>query len=177
MSATVEFDFVGGAGTIGAGTSAESNMKFSRVDDLSSSTTPVPIPTSANHTAYSFWKPCNFKVTGGTGGNLSNFTIKYDSGPTTGFYLYFKGVAQASYSQSTSGNQIAEGVTTNGEVPTGYTLMTGTAQQWYAGPVDGSTNGLKGDSVYLLLGVGNNYAGGGGSAKAIPNLSAAYDES
>lgn len=117
-----------------------------------------------------------FKVTGAFASNLSNFTIKRTSGSEpTGIYEYFKGVAQASYVQAATGNQVADGGT-NGAVPATYTAMTTSAQQWYAGPVSANSTGLKGDMVYLLLGVGYDYVGGGNSNLSLTGLTAAYDE-
>lgn len=153
-AAVVEFDFVGGAGTIGTGVSAEGGFKFSRIDDLSG-TTPIPIPTSAG-TNYSFYKPMALKVTtiSSPVTTINNFTIRITSGSNpAGITMFFKGVAQGSYAQAAVGTQVAPNGTTNDATPATYTLMTNSAQQWDATGASSGTTGLKGLMVYLLLGV------------------------
>lgn len=177
-AAVVEFDFVGGAGTIGTGVSAESGFKFSRIDDLATSTSPIPIPTAAG-TNYSYYKPMCFKVTTGSSPTttINNFTIRITSGSNpAGITMFFKAVAQGSYAQAASGNKPTDNATTNDATPAGYTLMTNSAQQWDPTGAASNTTGLKGQMVYLLLGVSYLYLGGGNSNVTLQGLTAAYDE-
>lgn len=177
-AAVVEFDFVGGGGSIGTGVSAEGGFKFSRYDDLSTGTAPIPIPTSAG-TNYSFYKPMALKVTtiSSPVTTINNFTIRITSGSNpAGITMFFKAVAQGSYAQAAVGTQVAPNATTNDATPATYTLMTTAAQQWDPTGASSGTTGLKGMMVYLLLGVGYDYVGGGNSGLTLQGLTAAYDE-
>lgn len=147
-------------------------FRFNRADSLTD-TTPIPVPQDADTTAYSWIKNTYLYVTTADGTSLSNRRVHAASTPTTGLYLYFKG--DAAYAQAASGNMPADGGS-NGAVPSGYTAMTTSPQSYSAGGSAAANTSRNGDLCVLLLGVGNNYAGGGGSA-ALPNVVYTYDES
>lgn len=172
-AATVEFDYFGGNASEPAGVSAESGWRFTLADAQNSTTAPVAIPGSTGQN-FSWYFLFAFKVTG-AGGTLSNFCIKLNSALTTGIRVYFK--ALAAYAQPTGANKPADDGASNSTAPSGYTAMTTSAQQWYAGPVSAGTTGRKGDFCQMCAGVGYDYVGGGNGNLAIPNMTAYYDES
>ncbi len=152
---------------------AESGLKFNK-EDTQSGTTPVPIPT-ATGTNYSWYKMCHLNVdTAGTT-NITNRKVYMGSSPTTGLYLFFKD-GGATYTQATDGNRPADVGTGPGTLPAGYTAMTTSALGWDATQVATSSTGRNGNYVTLLFGVSDNYAGGAGSAIALPDLKFQYDE-
>lgn len=136
------------------------SLLFNQADDNSTTTNPIVVP-SATGTNFS-WNKCvalNVNTAGTT--NITAIGWQLAQTLTTGFYLFFKD-AGASYVQSTSGNQPAATVT-NGGAPTGFTAMSATVQNSWTGSVATSTTGVKGDYTQLAFGVGNNYAGAGGT--------------
>lgn len=152
---------------------AEGGVTFNLADSITS-TTPVSVPTSTG-TNFSWIKNLVLAVTGTGTTNITNRTIAMGSSPTTGLKLHFKDVAVASYVQSASGNRpSASG--SNGATPAGYTVMTTSAQQYDNTSVATSGTGANGDLAVCVLGVGNDYVGGAGSAIALPNILLAYDE-
>ncbi len=171
MAATIEFDYFGASATEPAGVSAEAGWKMNR-EDTQSGTTPIPIPTALGQN-FSWYKQFALKVTV-AGGSLSNFTIKMNSAPTAGCREWWK--SAATYVQASGANKPADDATANGNAPTGYTAVSQTAQQWYAGPISGGTTGRKGDFLLIALGIGYDYTGGGNSNLALPNMTATYDE-
>lgn len=175
MAATVYFYYYGPGGTAGTGSSAEAGWKFNR-EDTQSGTTPIPIPTATGQN-FSWHKNFGFRVDTGFASNISNFTIKaaqtYNTNAAlnlTGLRLWFK--SNSSYVQSA----VVGATAGNGDTPSGYTAVTTSPQQWYAGPISASTTGQKGDFLVLALGVGYDYVQGGASNFALPNMTAAYDE-
>lgn len=173
MAATLEFDYYGASSTEPTGANAESGFKFAREDTQSGSATNIPIPTATGQN-FSWYKLFALKVTA-IGGTLTNFTAKLNTAPTTGFRLWFKSLA--SYTQPTGANKPVDDGTANGAAPSGYTALSTSIQQWYAGPISGGTTGRKGDFLALVLGVGFDYAGSGGINAGLPNITISYDES
>jgi hypothetical protein len=163
-----------GTGASVSWANAEGGVTFNLADSITSTTTPIAVPT-ATGTNFSWLK--NFAiavtVTGTTA--MTNRTIKMGSSPSTGLALFFKDVAQASYAQAASGNRpTASG--SNGATPSGYTAMTTSTQQWDNTSHATSGSGPNGDMVVCVLGVDFTYVGGAGTAIALPNIVVSYDE-
>jgi hypothetical protein len=153
--------------------SAEGGVKFTKDDAINSGTTPVNIP-SATGTNYSWKKSFALVVTSGGGStNLSNRKVKVASTPTTGLHLYFHD--QPTYAQAGSGD-FTDSVASNNAVPSTYTEITTTLQTWHAGSAAATNSTRNGDWVEVALGCGSDYAGGAGSAIALPNIQCQYDE-
>lgn len=176
MAATVRADFFGASGTEPAGSTAESGIVFNR-EDTKTGTTAVPIPT-ATGTNYSWRKNLGLNVTATAATTISNRRVYLSGAPTTGLYLFYK--AASSYTQASSGDAPADNTSSNGATPATYTALTATtlggAHVWHATGVSAGSTGRNGDFLVLLLGVGNNYSGGAGSAISLPTHTLAYDE-
>lgn len=170
MAATVQAQISTGSGpTVG---SAEGGVTFGR-DDSVTSTTPIPKPTSTG-TAYSYYKTLHLQVTGGGGStSISDRQIKWGSSPSTGLYGFFKD-GGTSYTQAT-GN-LASDSGTQGATPATWTALTTSPQTWHAGSVAATNSTRNGDYVLTGVGIGDNYAGGAGSAIALPDLVLSYTE-
>jgi hypothetical protein len=184
MPATIRASWYGGAASEPAGVTIETGFKFSRDDNQNSGGTPIPKPT-ATGTNYSFIKYAALECTGAlAGNNINNRRIWLSAAPVTGLYLFFKD--QPTYTQPNStqgtaaGNYPADTTASNGAVPTGYTALTattiGASHLWDNTTTSVGTTGRKGDFVQQVLGVGNDYAGGGGPAIALPDIKYSYDE-
>jgi hypothetical protein len=174
MAATTVINVYTGAGP--TATSAESGgITFGRDDDKLSGT-PVPRPTTTNHTAYSWYKTFALYVSSGGGSTaISNRDIYMGSSATSGLYLYFKN-GTATYTQATSGNKPTDGTTTEGEAPSTYTAMTTSPQVFDADSANATNTTINGDYVLVVAGVGESFAGGAGDA-SLPDLKFDYDES
>jgi len=163
---------------IGTGSSvtwanAETGAKFSREDSLAG-TTPVPIPT-ATGTNFSWIKNFVLAVTTLGTTNISNRRISMSGAAASGLQLFWKGVAVASYVQAASGSMpTASG--TNGATPAGYTLMTTSLVVYDSASVSSGSTGPNGMMAVCCLGVDFTFAGGPGSATALPSISLTYDE-
>lgn len=152
---------------------AEGGAKFNLADSLTA-TTPIAIPT-ATGTVFSWVKHFVLAVTGTGTTTINNRRISMATSPATGLQLHWKQVAVASYVQSASGTRpSASG--SNDAVPSGYTLMTTTPALYDNTSVATSGTGANGDMADVVLGVGFNYAGGPGSAQAVPSIIITYDE-
>jgi hypothetical protein len=152
---------------------AEGGVTFNLADSITA-TTPVPVPTSTG-TNFSWIKNLVLAVTGTGTTNITNRTVNMGSSPTTGLKLHWKDVAVASYAQSASGNRpTASG--SNGATPAGYTNMTTSPAQYDNTSVATSGTGPNGDMCVTVMGVGNDYVSGAGSAIALPNIVLSYDE-
>lgn len=178
MPVTMQAQYFGASATEPAGANAETGIKFNR-EDTQSGTTPIPIPTTASGTNYSWRKNLALSVTATAATTISNRRLYLASAPATGLELFFK--AASTYTQASSGDKPADDATTNGVDPAGYTAITATtlagAHVWHATGVSGGSSGRNGDFLVALLGVSANFAGGAGSATSLPSISAAYDES
>lgn len=171
-AATLRAD-IGTGGSV-SWASAEGGIKWNRADSATDTTTPIPVPT-ATGTNYSWIKNLSLDVTGTGTTNISNFRIQMATSPATGLTFDFKAVAVASYAQAAVGNMPAA-AGTNGAVPSGYTAMTTSAQQWESGSFSTASTGVKGQMVVCVIGLDNTYAGGPGTNNASPSLTLTYDE-
>lgn len=172
MAAVVNARYHSGASE-GAGADAETGIKFNR-EDTQTGTTPVPKPT-ATGTAYSWLKTGSLRVTSGGGAtSLSNRKTRVASAPTAGLKLHFKDGGDT-YAQSTSGNMPAD-AGTDGAVPATFTEMSTTFQTWDATSEAATDSTRNGNLIIFVLGVDSTYAGGAGSAIALPNIELQYDE-
>lgn len=172
MAATVQAQI--GTGSSVSWANAEGGIKFNLEDSATSGTNPVAIPT-ATGTNFSWLKNLVLSVTGTDTTTLTNRTVKMSTSATTGLALHWKALAVGSYAQSASGNRpTASG--SNGATPAGYTAMTTSPAQYDNDAVATSGSGPNGDICVVVMGVSNNYAGGAGSAIALPNIVLSYDE-
>ncbi len=162
-----------GTGSSVSWANVETGVTFNLADSATS-TTPVSVPTSTG-TVFSWIKNFSIAVTGTGTTAMTNRTVKMGSSPSTGLALFFKDVAVASYAQAASGNRPSSSGS-NGATPTGYTAMTTSAQQWDNTSHATSSTGPNGDMCVCVFGVDNTYAGGAGSAIALPNIVLSYDE-
>jgi len=163
---------------IGTGSSVtwanvEAGCKFN-LEDNATGTTPIQIPT-ATGTNYSWIKNIVLAVTGAGTTTISNRRVSMATSPATGITLHWKGVAVASYAQAASGNRPAS-AGSNGATPATYTLMTTTPAVYDSASVASSGTGPNGMMCVIVLGVDYSYAGGPGSAQAVPNIVITYDE-
>jgi hypothetical protein len=159
-----------------AGVTAEGGIKMNREDTLTG-TTPIPIPT-ATGTNYSWIKNLALDVTTTGTTNISNRRIYFGSAPSTGLLGFYKSVATGSYAQSASGNLPAASGS-NGATPAGYTALAtslGGSTAYDASSVATSTLGVNGTLAVVVAGVDFTFAGGPGSATALPTLNLTYDE-
>ncbi len=175
MAAVVRASIYAANASEPAGASAEGGIKFNR-EDTATGTTPIPIPTIAAGTNYSWHKNLALEVTTLAATTISNRRTYLSGTPTTGLYLFYK--ADATYVQAAL--TAADETTTNGAVPSTYTALTATAiggaHVWQAGGVSAGSTGRNGQFLRVALGIGANFAGGAGSATALPNIIMAYDE-
>ena len=169
MASTLRASIWTGASPTAA--SAEGGIKFNR-EDSASGTTAIPIPTSTG-TNFSWHKNLGLEVTSDGSTTISNKRIHRGSAPTTGLELSF--VANSAYLQSAAADSDSGSA---GATPTGYTDLTTSAQVYDAGS-DASSSGagnVCGDYVRVALAVSSTYAGGAGSAIALPDIVLTYDE-
>jgi hypothetical protein len=172
MAATVRLSYASSTGPTLA--SAEGGIKYNREETLNGTTAPVPRPT-ATGTAFSYSKPFRLEVTGTDATNLSNLRLHYSgAAPATGLALWYRDDG-TTYQR---GNALAAADSgSNGATPAGYSAMPSSPTQYDSGSYSAGTTGGKGDYFSTALGVSNNYAGGAGSAIALPDLVVTYDES
>jgi len=163
----------GGTGASVTWANAEGGCKFNLSDSLTS-TTPIAIPT-ATGTVFSWIKNLVLAVTTTGTTAITNRRISMATSPATGLKLHFKQVAVASYAQAATGNRPASSGS-NGAVPSTYTEMTTTPALYDNTSVATSSTGPNGDMAVCVLGVDFSYAGGPGSAQAVPNIVVTYDE-
>lgn len=171
MAATVRISYASGAGPTLA--TAESGIKWNQEESLAGTGAPIPRPT-ATGTEFSWPKVFRLEVTASDSTSGSNFRVSYEgSAPATGLALWWKDDS-SSYTQVSAEADSPSG--SNGATPTGYNDLTATPEAYDAtGASFGSTGG-KGDYFRVALGVANSYAGGAGSAIALPSLELTYDE-
>jgi hypothetical protein len=170
MAAVVQAQIAVGAGPTLS--SAEGGITFGR-DDLVTSTAPIPKPT-ATGTAYSWAKTLLLMVTSGGGSTaITDRQIKFGSSPSTGIYGFFKD-GGASYTQAAA--VLAADAGTTGATPSTWTALTTSPQTWHAASVAATNSTRNGNYVLTGLGIGDNYAGGAGSAIAVPDLVLSYTE-
>ena len=166
----------GQAGTGGSVSwaNAEGGVTFNLADSITSTTTPIAIPT-ATGTNFSWLKNLVIAVTVTGTTSFTNRTIKMSTTTSTGLAMWYKAVAVASYAQAASGNRpTASG--SNGATPAGYTSMTTSAVQYDNTSVASSGSGPNGSMAVCVIGVDNLYVGGAGTAIALPSIVLSYDE-
>lgn len=172
MPATVRLDFYGASATEPAGSTAETGIKYNR-EDTKTGTTAIPKPTVTG-TAFSWVKQLALNVTTSFASAITDRGIKLGSALTSGLTMGFLG--HATYLDQTGGSGAGADSGSNGAVPSGYTAMTTSNQTWHAGSVSAGSTGRNGNFCRTALGVDNTYAGGAGSAIAVPDLVAQYTE-
>jgi hypothetical protein len=178
-AATTRIDYYNGAspvltGASYAGVTAEAGFKFNLADTISG-TTPIQIPT-ATGTNFSWPKNLALDVTVVGTTAITNRRAYLSGAPTSGLGVFYKSVAQGSYAQAAA-SPTASG--SNGATPTGYTVPAtslGSAVAWDASSVATTTLGANGALLVVDAGVDFTFAGGPGSATALPNLLVTYDE-
>lgn len=172
MAATVRMSYESGAGPTLV--SAETGIKYNREETLAGTTAPIPRPV-ATGTAFSYPKSIRLEVTATDATTLSNLRVNVSgTAPATGLALWYRDDG-ATYQRPNA--LAAADAGTNGATPAGYSAMPTSATQYDATGASASTTGGKGDHISTALGVSNNYAGGAGSAIALPDLVITYDES
>lgn len=165
-----------GATEATARASAETGIKFNRVDSQSG-TTAIPIPT-ATGTNYSYAKSMYLYCDSATGAgtSISAKQVNLNGAPATGLAVVYKDVTDT-YAQATA---VLASDAVGGSppaTPATYTAMT-TTPVTYDAAADTSTNATRcGDILQIGLAVGSNYAGGGGSAQTVPSIIFTYVES
>ncbi len=171
MAATVRVSWYGASAIEPAGVTAETGIKYSRENNQSGSTAPIPIPTTTG-TNYSWVKLMALEVTGADATTGTNYTIRRTGAPTGGLELFFKGVASYTNPTTGPGDSGSDGPAT----PATYTVFTASAQQYDAGGDSLNSTGRMGDFADTVMGVDSSYAGGGGTAIALPDIEFGYDE-
>lgn len=173
MAATVQAQVNTGSGPTTS--NAENGIGFGLADAVDAGSSPLTTP-NAPGTAYSFYKTLHLQVTGGGGStSLSDRKIRFASDPATGLYGFFTDGGNT-YTQATGDNKPADNTTTDGATPSGYTALSTTFQTWHAASVAATNDQRNGNYVLVVVGVSSNYAGGAGSAIALPNLELQYTE-
>jgi hypothetical protein len=171
-----------GTGASVSWANAEGGITFNLADSATDTTTPIAIPTSTG-TNFSWLKHLVLSVTGAGTTNISNRNIYMGSSATSGLALFFDAITVASYTQAASGNRPASsgsnGATPSaGSYPGGsFTAMTTSPQVYDSSSVASSGTGPNGKMVVVCMGTDNTYAGGPGTAVALPNIVLRYDES
>lgn len=173
MAATVQAQISTGATPTVA--NAETGVAFGLADAQDASGSPILKP-SGTGTNYSYYKTLHLQVTAGGGStSISDRKIRFASTPTTGLYGFFKD-GGTTYTQATGANKPADTTASNGAVPSGYTALSTTFQTWDATSAAATTGQRNGNYVIVVVGVGGDYAGGAGSAIALPNIELQYLE-
>jgi len=176
MAASMKAYLSTGAAEGTARASAETGIKFNRADSQSG-TTPIPIPT-ATGTNYSYYKSMYLYCDSGTGAgtSISDKKLSLSGAPDTGLAVVYKTVVDT-YTQAAAVLASDASGGSPPATPATYTAAT-TTPTTYDAASDTSTNATRaGDIIQVGLAVGSNYAGGGGSAQAVPSLIFTYTES
>lgn len=163
-----------GTGSSVSWANAEGGCTFNLSDNITTTTTPISIPT-ATGTVFSWIKNLVLAVTGTGTTTITNRTIKMSTSATTGLALFYKAVAVGSYAQAASGNRPSSSGS-NGATPAGYTAMTTSAVQYDNTSVATSSTGPNGSMAVCVTSVDFTYAGGPGTAIALPSIVLGYDE-
>lgn len=190
MAAVANAEYFNGASVTANANIESTALRFNKSDDLSTTTTPVSVPTSAG-TNYSFVKWLGMYVTTAAATTLTNMSIALIAALNTGFGLFGLGVASGSYVQAGTGGAVmtdnaTTDVTASGTPPniTGSASTRLSTTPFVYDATGGSanvTNQLVGKLCAVVLGVGNSYAGGGGavligSSSGNSGVVMAYDE-
>lgn len=173
----MRISYFGASATEPAGVNAEAGFTFGLSDALDSSAAPVTIPSGAPSgagTNFSWYKQLALEVTATAATAITNRKVKVASSPATGLALAFKD--GTTYAQAASGNKPTDAGTNGGSPPTGYTAMTTTAQSYDNTSHSAGSLGRNGDFCVVVASADGTYAGGAGSATALPNIQFQYDE-
>jgi len=150
----------------------ESGFKYNREDTISG-TTAVPIPT-ATGTNYSWLKWLALVVTTLGTTTMSNRRIQLSATETSGLAIFFQG--NATYAQASSGNLPAASGSNGPATPAGFTRATTSLQVYDNTSTSTGSTGRNGTYCETVFGVDFTYAGGAGSAVALPDVRLVYDE-
>lgn len=158
------------------GGSAEGGIKFNRDATIVGTTAPVPIPTTATSTNYSWHKNLALYCTSATGAgtSISNRKIYLSGAAATGLALYYKDVVGTYAQPAAAATDVTTG--TSPVTPAGYTALSTTPATYQAGATTSANATRAGDILQVALGVGDGFTGGGGSNTTLPNILMAYDE-
>jgi hypothetical protein len=178
MAASIKV-YISTAGTETWGASAETGIKFNRDATVAGTTAPVPIPTSAPGTNYSWHKNLALYCDSATGAgtSISNRKIYLSGAPATGLALYYKDVAGTYTAPALAAANSA--AASPPVTPAGYTALTTTPATYQAGATTSANATRAGDIIQVALGVADStvFTGGGNSNTALPNILFSYDES
>lgn len=170
MAATVQVKIYNGSGPTVS--DAYNGFTFGRNDFVLSSN-PVPRPETTG-TNFSWYKTLSLYIVTNDGStSLSNRKIRLSGAAPTGIYFYFKD-GGSTYVQANE--VIAASTTSNGSVPSGWSLLSTSYQTWDTASVSIQNNSINGNYLLIAIGVANNYAGGAGTGVVLPNLIIQYDE-
>lgn len=173
MAATVQVKINNGASGSPTSVNAYDGFTFGRNDFIISSL-PIPRP-EATGTNYSWYKTLFLYVLSNGGStNISNRKIRLMTAAPTGIYFYYKN-GGSTYVQA-SNTISADVLTSNGSLPSGWSLLSTSFQTWDAASVAAQNTSQNGNYVLIAIGVGNNYIGGAGSAITLPDIAIQYDE-
>lgn len=174
MAATVRASIWTGSSPTAA--NAESGIKFNRSESQTDTTTPVPKPTSANGTNYSWPKVLALEITGADAATtLSNRRIHRASSPAAGITMWYKD-DNDTYNRPTT-VAAADNASADDATPAGYSAMPSSATQFDAGADSAGATGRSGDYVSVAVGISTLYTGGGSTNVTLPNIVLTYDES
>lgn len=177
MGSTVRISYYGASATEPAGVNAEAGFTFGLADSLDSHTSPVTIPSGApsgTGTAFAWQKNFALEITATAATAITNRQVKMASSPATGLFLAWKD--NPTYTQPASGNKPTDSGSNGANPPTGYTAMTTSFAQYDNTSHSAGSTGRNGDFCTVVAAVDGTYAGGAGSATALPNLVISYDE-
>lgn len=175
-----------GAPTL-ASVEAPTVMHFNRQDSEGIGF-PVPAPTGGVKSTYSNYKALRFTVSVAGTTTLSNLRIALASAPATGLRAFALTAAPAAYTQctglgATAGNRPADSSaalaeTPHPDTPANYSVIP-TSPTFYVfdtASYPASGVGPFGKFAQVLAGVSDQYAGGAGNNRPLPNFILSYDE-
>ncbi len=171
MPATLRLSYASGAGPVLA--TAETGIKYNREETLAGTTAPIPRPV-ATGTAFSWPKVVTLEVTATDATTISNRKVHISGAEDAGLEVFYRDDGDV-YTRSTA--IAAADAGTDGATPAGYTSAPTSATVYDAGSDSAGVTGRSGDYVSLALAVSNTYAGGAGSAIALPDVIVTFDES
>ncbi len=161
-------------------TDVETGATWGRDDNITS-TTPIPIPTSAGtHFSWVKWLFLDVTVTATT--TISNRRIAWSAAATTGLFGWFEGQATYTANNGTQGtaagdypaDAVANGATPGG--PGSFTLMAASNQVYDASSGSAGSTGKNGLYCMTVVAVDDTYTGGAGASTSLPNILMTYDE-
>ncbi len=171
MPATLRLSYASGVGPTLA--TAETGIKYNREETLAGTTAPIPRPIAAG-TAYSWPKVVALEVTATAATTISNRKLHISAAEAAGLEIFYRDDG-AVYTRSTANADADAG--TDGATPTGYTSAPTAATVYDTASTSAGSLIRIGDYISLALAVSNTYAGGAGTAIALPDVIFTYDES